>query len=343
VADDDDVGDVFADRGPPEPALSRLDSLRGALLDSAGLDTIAEPVPLVDRLLYGDSLAWLYGKRGHGKSFVSLDLAGHVAAGLGWHGHATKRGPVLYVVAEGKAGLRQRVRAWEDHHGATIAVAFQPARVRLPADAAMLGQQAAELDAVLVIIDTQARVATGLDENSSRDMGLLVDAAETIREACGACVLLVHHEPRNGEHPRGHSTIDGAATTLLRVVKDGPLLTLTSPKQKDAPEAPPVRLLLTPHRGSCVLGPITPVGLGNIDTDSETAVRDTLLALVGLKGYASYTELKAECGLPVSTFKYALKALVSRGEVRNAGSEHRTRYVPAGEEAQLPLGPTEGQ
>jgi hypothetical protein len=54
------------------------------------------------------------------------------------------------------------------------------------------------------------------------------------------------------------------------------------------------------------------VGLGSIQTDSETVVRETLLTLVGLKGGASYTELSKDCGLPVSTFKYTLKSLGRR-------------------------------
>ena len=327
------------DYSPAEVAESagRAEILRGKLLDSAGLDTIPEPVPLIDGLLYSDSLAWLTGKRGSGKSFAALDMAGHVSLGLGWHGHTTKRGPVLYIAAEGAPGLKQRVRAWEDHNG-TMAVTFLPEAVRLPADGGVLGELAADMGAVLVIIDTQARVTVGLDENSSKDMGLLVDSAELIRERSGACVVFVHHEPRNGEHPRGHSTMDGAGTTLLRVTKDGPLVTVTNPKQKDAPEAPPVRLVLTPHLGSAVVGPITRVGLGNIQTDSETVIRDTLLALVGLKGGASYTELKTECGLPASTFKYGLNSLLKRGEVRNAGSTKRTLYVFVTEGEQLPEG-----
>ncbi len=136
-----------------------------------------------------------------------------------------------------------------------MAVTFLPEAIRLPKDASVIGSLAAEIGAVLVIIDTQARVTVGLDENSSKDMGQLVDAAELIRELSGgACVLLVHHEPRNGEHPRGHSAMDGAGTTLLRVTKDGPLITVTNPKQKDAAEAQPVRLVLTPHLGSAVVG-----------------------------------------------------------------------------------------
>jgi hypothetical protein len=319
----DQAGQQAEDDQPP---MDRAAVLRSKLLDSAALATIPEPVPLIDGLLYSDSLAWLTGKRGCGKSFIALDMAGHISLGLGWHGHATKPGPVLYIAAEGAPGLRQRVRAWENHNG-TMAVTFLPEAIRLPADGSVVGRLAADIGAGLVIIDTQARVTVGLDENSSKDMGLLVDAAERIRGPGGACVLLVHHEPRNGEHPRGHSTMDGAGTTLLRITKDGPLITLTNPKQKDAPEALPVRLMLTPHLGSAVIGPITPVGLGNLQTDSETTVRETLMTLVGLKGGASYTELKAECGLPVSTFKYALKALVSRGEVRNVGSNKRSLYV----------------
>jgi AAA domain len=306
----------------------RAGKLRAALLDSPGLDTIPEPQPVIDGLLYTDSLAWLTGKRGSGKSFVALDMAGCVSLGISWHGRAAKQGAVLYIAAEGAPGLRARVRAWEDHHG-QMAVTFLPGdklALRLPADATAIGMIAAKLAAVLVIIDTQSRVTVGLDENSSRDMGLLVDALERIREPSGACVLPVHHEPRNSENPRGHSSMDGAGTTLLRAVKDGSLITVTNPKQKDAPEADSLLLALTPHLGSAVLSP-TSWSNDHLRTDSEAAVRKALLDLVGLKGGASHTELKTACTLAPSTFNWALKSLISKGEVRNAGTSKRTFYV----------------
>jgi AAA domain len=341
VADGRDDADGNPEPGQPE-ATARAGELAAQLLDSDGLDAIPEPEPVIDGMLYGNSLAWLTGKRGCGKSFVALDMAGCVSAGLPWHGHVTRHGRVLYVAAEGATGLRQRVHAWEDRNGRS-AVTFLPAAIRLPADAAPVAEIAVGFGASLVIIDTQARATIGLDENASKDMGLLVDALERIREASGACVLCVHHEPRNGEHPRGHSAIDGAATTLLRVAKDGPMVTVTNPKQKDAAEAEPLALALIGHLGSAVLGLIPPVGLGNFRTDSEETVRKTLLALVGLKGGATYTDLKTDCGLPASTFKYALNSLLSKGEVRNAGTKTRTRYLPVTEDEQLPVGPTEGQ
>jgi hypothetical protein len=326
--------------------LSRAEQFRASLLDSAGLDSIPDPQPVIDGLLYTDSLAWLTGKRSSGKSFVALDMACCVSLGLPWHGHEAPCRPVLYVVAEGVPGMRRRVRAWEDHARAKSAVMFLPLAIRLPADGTALALLVSALGAGLVIIDTQARVTVGLDENSSKDMGLLIDSAERIREPSAACVLLVHHEPREGTNPRGHSAIDGAGTGLLRVVKDGPLITVTNPKQKDAVEAQPVQLALVPQLSSAVLRSTTAVGLSDLRTDSEQAVLTALLALVGPKGGGSYTELATDSGLPLSTFKWAMNRLVSRGEIRNAGSSRRTFYIPASAGEQLALETTkanEGQ
>ena len=53
---------------PDSQPESRLDELRDALIDSAGLDKLPAPEPLIDGLLFSDSLAWLHGKPGHCKS-----------------------------------------------------------------------------------------------------------------------------------------------------------------------------------------------------------------------------------------------------------------------------------
>jgi len=168
--------------------LSRIDELRGALIGSGGLDTLPVPEPVIDGLLYRDSLAWLHGKPGHCKSFVALDWACCIDAGLPWMGLAVTPGPVLYVIAEGTTGLHPRVRAWEHRAGCKTGVIFLPVAVQMlqPADTAAIAALAAELGCVLVVIDTQARVTVGADENSAVDMGRLVVAAEQIRMASGA-------------------------------------------------------------------------------------------------------------------------------------------------------------
>lgn len=77
---------VTGDEAPPwpgdatDPQPNREDQLRAALLDSAGLDSLPEPEPLIDGWLYRDTLAWLHGKPSNGKSLLALDWACCIAA-----------------------------------------------------------------------------------------------------------------------------------------------------------------------------------------------------------------------------------------------------------------------
>jgi len=95
----------------------------------------------------------------------------------------------------------------------------------------------------MVIIDTQARVTVGLNENDAGQMGYLTDAVRAMRHATGACVLVVHHIGRDGRNARGSSAIDAAQDSELRV--DRPekkserakmTFTISSDKQKDRGE-----------------------------------------------------------------------------------------------------------
>ncbi len=327
----------------PAEALTRLDELRSALLDSDGLDGIPVPEPLIDGLLFRDSLAWLHGKPGHAKSLLALDWGCCIAAGLGWLGRPVTAGPVLYVIAEGAAGLPARVRAWEDQAGQKAAVMFLPVAVQmLGADADAVAALAAELGCALVVIDTQARVTVGAEENSSADMGRLVVAAERIRRAGRACVLFVHHEPRAGDNLRGSTALEGAATSIMRVVKDGPRVELTNSKQKDAPEAEPMTLWVVPRLRSVVIaqdcgGLGGPMGALDLRTESESKILATL-DLFGTSG-ASATTLLGATGQPKSTFHWALHKLVKDGRVQNLGTRTRTCYVLA-QPALGPIGPT---
>jgi hypothetical protein len=311
-------------------AASRADQLRAALLDSAGLDSLPVPEPLIDGLVYRDSLCWLHGKPGHCKSFVALDWACCVAAGLPWLGRPVTQGPVLYVIAEGTSGLHARVRAWEDRAREQTTVRFLPVAIQMLRidDVEALAVLAAEMKYALVVIDTQARVTVGAEENSAVDMGRLVDAAEKIRVASGACVMFVHHEARAGDNMRGSTALEGAATTILRVEKDGSRLQLTNPKQKDAAEADPMTLWVVPRLHSVVIAgkPDTPTLESR--TASETKILGVLLESFGSTG-ASATTLRNATGLAESTFHWALNRLVKDGEIQNVGTRARSCYIPA--------------
>jgi hypothetical protein len=238
-------------------ALPLVDQLRAALLDSIGLDSIPEPQPLIAGILYRNSVAWLQGKPGDGKSFVALDIAGCVATGEMWQAHQVTQGRVLYVAAEGASGLRQRVRAWEKAMGREMTgVQWLPRPVQASRDRGEwrhLVALAVDLRPVLIILDTQARITVGMEENAAKDMGMFVDQLEHLRVATRACIVPVHHQGRNGDHMRGSTALDGAADTVLQVVKDENLITITCRKQKNADPFEEIYLDLVPMDDSAVL------------------------------------------------------------------------------------------
>ncbi|WP_158102439.1 helicase RepA family protein [Streptomyces africanus] len=322
------------------PTQQRLAALRAALVDTRGLDSIPDPVALIDGLLFQDSLAWLYGKPGSGKSFVALDWAGCVAGGLPWNLRECSRGTVLYLVAEGASGIRRRVRAWEQMTGQTMeGVVFLPIAVQLlnGIDLAALVALATEMGPTLVVIDTQARVTVGAEENSSGEMGKVVAAADRIREASGACVLMVHHTVKNGSDMRGSSAFEGAATSIIRVTKDGDWIDVTCDKQKDAEHFAPIRLRMSPTDQSVTL---VATGTDALDaTPSGTRVYEALRDNFGTTS-ATGPQLQEVSGIPKSSFYRALNALVTTGRVRNIGTQSRPRYALPGNVAPV-VSPTD--
>lgn len=217
-----------------------VERLLGQLLDTDGLDSIPPLEPLVGDLLALNTVARVVGPSGTFKSFVLLDMAGHIGTGMKWHGQYVKQGLVVYLVAEGEQGIRKRVRAWEQHYGMRMDnVRFLPRPVQaMSPEWDVLIAALIRIQPVLVIVDTQARVTLGVEENSNTDMGRVVDRFDQLRTATGACVAVVHHTGHVGEHGRGASAVKGTLQSELMVSRKGDkipntILTIKSGKQKD--------------------------------------------------------------------------------------------------------------
>ncbi|WP_328314145.1 helicase RepA family protein [Streptomyces sp. NBC_00442] len=222
---------------------NRVEALEAELLDSAALDDIEPLEPVITDVLYRDTLARVYGASGTFKSFMTLDFAGCVGTGMAWHGQDVTQGPVIYLVAEGMRGIRKRVRAWEQHHGCRMTgVFFLPRPVQaMDPEWLVLVELCRRRRPALVVIDTQARVTVGIEENSNTEMGRVVDRMEQLRGTSGACVLLVHHTGHDGDRGRGATAVKGALQTELGVERKGSglldtTITLKTGKQKDDEE-----------------------------------------------------------------------------------------------------------
>lgn len=317
--------------GSPDAALVRL---RAALLDTAGLDAIPEPEPLIDGVLYRDGLAWLAGRPAHGKTLIALDVAGSVATGLPWHAYPVRQGRVLYLIAEGARGIRPRVRAWETAAKQAMAgVTFLPVAVQASNATywRALCTLAAELRPALVVLDTQARVSVGMEENSAKDMGVLVDRLEELRAACAACVLTLHHTPRDGNHIRGSTALEGAAQTVIRVSKEGGVLTLTNDpdeggKQKDAEPFDPIHLRIVPSGSSVILTATDRPHQTDVDAP---AIRDMLSRWWQWHGSepVSVAVLVKSGATSERTFHRHKKALLDKAWITKSGAGNATKYA----------------
>ncbi|YCK39714.1 AAA family ATPase [Actinomadura sp. ATCC 39365] len=228
----------------PEGIEDRVQALLDELLDTAALDDIPSLEPLVADVLFLDTVTRLHGPSGTFKSFLTLSLAGAVGGGVPWYGRAVRQGNVVYIVAEGIKGMRKRVRAWEQHHDRRMAgVHFLPRPVQVKsAEWDILVEACRRMQAVLIIVDTQARVTVGVNENDNTEMGVILDLLERMRAVTGACVLVVHHSGHeNAERGRGASAMKGGMQTELGVSRRGKGLantrvTLDMGKQKDDEE-----------------------------------------------------------------------------------------------------------
>lgn len=217
-------------------------------------DELANLPPLrwrIKGVLPESGLAAVYGPSGGGKSFLVLDMLASVADGCEWFEHRVNRAPVVYLALEGEAGLSQRVQAYRLQHGehACKGMHFMTVPFSLLAngDVQDLAESIAAAGAAggVVCIDTLNRAAPGADENSSQDMGLIIEAAKALQMALGGLVLLVHHTGKDaGKGLRGHSSLFAALDAAIEVSRDGDSRAWAVAKSKDGQDgnAHPFRL-----------------------------------------------------------------------------------------------------
>lgn len=247
------------------------------------LNIIARPRYLFRPMIELGSVGMLFGPSGLGKTFITLDMALDVATGQSWAGMPTRALPVIYVSAEGGDAVGRRVRAWYLHAVGQCAtdeerqalVANLGANFHLIPHAVQVadaGQREDLIGAIkelhgedpigLVVLDTVARNAMGIEENSNTDMGRFVDSCYSLKaglhvagedeEDCGEpTVLLVHHTGKvtlgaDGEPvERGASALKGGLDFSL-ALDAGPPLRILTLKLKDAAKPNPMAVNWAP-------------------------------------------------------------------------------------------------
>lgn len=198
---------------------------------------------LVKGILPAFGLGMIYGAPGSGKSFLATDMAAAIWRGVTWRGQRVRQAKVLYVCAEGEGGFAARLKAYSQEIGSGPRDGFHiiAGRPNLVQDSGgdidLVIRGARELGVGLVVIDTLAQVSAGGDENSSADMGRVIERCQRIRDETGAFVLLVHHSGKDdGRGARGWSGIKAAVEVEMKITHpdaSSPVRFVEVTKQKD--------------------------------------------------------------------------------------------------------------
>jgi len=196
-------------------------------------------------------LAVVFGPSGSGKSFVVFDMAASIATGAPWQGRKTTKGKVVFVLAEGAMGFRNRLLAYAKTH----AGAFPGVRI-IGSAPNLLGEQdhlllANEIEssggADLIVIDTLAASSPGADENAAKDMGKVIDHCKRLHQATEATVLLIHHSGKDeSKGARGWSGLRAAADAEIEVNRYSDDRTATVTKLKDGEDGAKFAFRLVP-------------------------------------------------------------------------------------------------
>jgi hypothetical protein len=256
-----------------------------------------DPAWLIDGLL-PEGFSVLYSAPEMFKTFLAIDWALSIAAGLPWHGREVQQGFVVYIAAEGRGGLRKRVEAWVADR--------QPddlSRMRFLADAVDLlspdevervRQTLASLPEppVLLVVDTMARTMVGGDENAARDVGRFIHAVDA--QDVGAR-LVVHHTGKDGLSERGSGALRGAADLMVRLERDvqSPRVSVKCDKAKDFERWAPLTLERRTVGGSLVLDHLS---WSEAASDAVRGRREKIITFVRKHGPATQSGIEQAVG-----------------------------------------------
>lgn len=211
------------------PNPSRASEIETRLLSLSAIEAVLTSNYMVKAWLDRNCLSMLYGPSNAGKTFVALDIAMHIAAGKPWRGLRVNGGPVLYIAAEGGAGIRNRLAAIKRDRPEMANAPFH----LLPLGLDLHGQGDAlavcEImpcdKPALVVIDTLARSMGAGDENTAKDAAQFVRNCDLIREATGAHVMVIHHTGKDVERgARGSYAFKGAVDDEIEITSEGEII-----------------------------------------------------------------------------------------------------------------------
>jgi hypothetical protein len=231
---------------------------------------------LIDNVVGAADKVMIYGASGCGKTHVVIDLIFASCMGVPFARRFTtaRRLNVAYAAGEGLSGLAQRFASVMDfysYHDPMFDYPnftfFETVPQLYAGDDAIYSERITDFIAEwkarqaagecqpldLLIIDTLHTATAGADENSAKDMGIVLQLVQRATKELGCAVILVHHTGKNGESERGSSALRGAMDTMIHIAKlsdNGTKAVMRCAKSKDSESWKEQTFDLTAHLDS---------------------------------------------------------------------------------------------
>jgi hypothetical protein len=306
------------------PAQAGLPVKRACELTDSG----DQPQWLIEGLWAEQAVGILGGQPKCCKSFLALDIAVSVAAGVPCLRRFSVRhtGPVLIFPAEDALTVvRQRLEGICIAAGVRLdklpifVITAPRLLLDLPQDREQLRATVAQLRPALLILDPFIRLHRA-DENASKDVAPLLGYLRELQRQFGMAVLLVHHvrkgssAERPGQALRGSSDLHGWGDSNLYLRRNTRHLILSveqraAPSLDDIPlhlavngHAPSLAVLDAPQNDPAVAAPASPV-------------ERILLAISKADGPITAQQLRKACRIRSSTICATTADLVAAGRI----------------------------
>ncbi|MCK1542203.1 AAA family ATPase [Bradyrhizobium sp. 160] len=258
---------------------------------------------LVKGLIPNMGLVVVWGPPKCGKSFWVFDLVCHIAADWEYRGRRVKQRDVVYFAFEGQEGFGARVEAFRKQHDVDdIPFYLSGNRVVLPQDGAAvlkaIEDEFPEVHPGVVVLDTLNRSIAG-SENTPEDMTAYIRTADMIRDRFQCVVIVIHHCGVDGDRPRGHTSLTGAADAQISVKRDAAKNIVAKVEfMKDGPE------------GDEIISSLEAVTVGRDDTGDD--ITSCVVVTADSTAPASKGAVYGQAGIALRLLQ---DALASGGEI----------------------------
>ncbi|MGA0564157.1 AAA family ATPase [Ancylobacter sp. VNQ12] len=238
--------DMIKATAPWAPAL--VSRFKAMTLDQIDYEPQADEY-IIDGLYTVGDTAIVGGASQAGKTFFAIGSAMAVAMEKEFLGHKVMRnGLVVYQAGESPRGVKKRLRAYLRRYGIVpsgrIPFVLLPAKIDLyspDGDTAALITELKAIEAsygmpvLQLYVDTVAKAQGAADENSGKDMAVILGNVDRIKAEVGCQVTLVHHMNAAGAKLRGHTSLYANSDQVVLVTLDEAtrIRTALVDKQKD--------------------------------------------------------------------------------------------------------------